>query len=683
MFDNDSPSRPCLPPWQRRLRHLRAIELHSVNFDPGTSRPSGLVVELWPLPSSVLHSKPDVDNLLQTMLSQEGDDGAPTSGAAGVAPDVSSYVAEGPLHCTTAVACSLQPKWAIDPAEVSARAGAARGVRVVLRRVAVAGVEGSADYHVDDAPCVWERFVRFDDLIHLVVDAAALPPLLPPGVLLLHFVDGLCMTFDDVRPLDEAGLLAPKLRIDDRQPSKQLPAEPSGVDSAEQAAEAALPAEAEAAAAAAVDPDLRPSSVAAQEAWVQEALRLSALHSVQQTENGAARATAEGMLEARAQRVRRRQTLRAQAATLAALRDQRTVALAAIESERALIEQAKDATSASTARAEAAARALESVVQKGERARLATPAGAQLLVDRRKREHAKRRSLLMELCEALPLDQLGGGAGGRPKTPTPPQSPVAGGSPAALGAPGSVRSPASEAMSPAALAVSPPGVLSTASAALSTAQAGGADEEDVAAVLGDAAMLVLNAARLLSVSLRYPLRLAASRCSIDDPPPSLGGGGGAAGGASNGAPSKGGGASGASSAAAALKAQQSTTYPLYSKGADPMRLQHAVLLLGRDVQQLLAVLGELPPQPTSAILPALHMLFQRIHAEWPLLLPESTLPAQAPPAQTPPLPAPTPPPPKYEDAAAKPAAPPTPYAGAVKLDPDTSLFSSPLIASPD
>ena len=39
---------PTLPPWQRRLRHLRSITLHRVSFDTGT-RSSGLLVELWPL----------------------------------------------------------------------------------------------------------------------------------------------------------------------------------------------------------------------------------------------------------------------------------------------------------------------------------------------------------------------------------------------------------------------------------------------------------------------------------------------------------------------------------------------------------------------------------------------------------------------------------------------------------
>ena len=107
------------------------------------------------------------------------------------------------------------------------------------------------------------------------------------------------------------------------------------------------------------------------------------------------------------------------------------------------------------------------------------------------------------------------------------------------------------------------------------------------------------------------VRLGASRCSIDEPPSAAAAGHGGRNG------------NGATATATALKAQQIVTYPLYPKGADPMKLQHAVLLLGRNVQQLLLALGELPPQPPRNILPALHLLVQRIAAEWPLPLPPS------------------------------------------------------------
>jgi hypothetical protein len=160
-------------------------------------------------------------------------------------------------------------------------------------------------------------------------------------------------------------------------------------------------------------------------------------------------------------------------------------------------------------------------------------------------------------------------------------------------------------------------------------------------------------ARLLSVTLRYPVRLGASRCSIDDPPSAAAAGHGGRNG------------NGATATATALKAQQIATYPLYPKGADPMKLQHAVLLLGRNVQQLLLALGELPPQPPRNILPALHLLVQRIAAEWPLPLPPSAnsngitgtttrraSPPYPQPQQPPPGPPPGPPPPEPPDSSA-------------------------------
>jgi len=701
---------PTLPPWQRRLRHLRSITLHRVSFDTGT-RSSGLLVELWPLlppPAAVaVASASTPEQRAAGVLVDARSAGLDTSKAVPAwlanldlpAPTAAALraVAEGavrtslspcdapassgaPLLRTAVAPCSLAPQWDVDPAAMATGAGWAGAVRLVLRRVAAGGAVAA------DAPLLWERTVHFDALAHLDADPSALLPLLPPGVLLLRFVDGPCLPLEDVLSLEAAGIVGrkeqPKEEEKEDEPAVAgQPVSPSprtawyeslstkeikealqraGVSTStcfERAdfealarqyplvgvsgSVSAIPASMITGLDADEPPALpvvapQPTSVAQQEAWVAKVEALAVQHAQVTAQNEALRARADALLERRAERQRRSQTRRAQQATLAALREEKRSAQAALAKERHLIAQVHTLISETNGRIDAAARALVALKKRCEVACGATKGGAVLLDERKRREQVRRKQLLLDLCEAIPLELLGGGSGGKPLVPQSDATGSISPTPASTMGHPTMGSP-----------------MGPAHSAVTAAQNASADEEDVAAVLGDAAMLVVHVARLLSVTLRYPVRLGASRCSIDDPPSAAAAGHGGRNG------------NGATATATALKAQQIATYPLYPKGADPMKLQHAVLLLGRNVQQLLLALGELPPQPPRNILPALHLLVQRIAAEWPLPLPPSansngitgttTMLASPPypqPQQPPPGPPPGPPPPEPPDSSA-------------------------------
>ena len=60
-----------------------------------------------------------------------------------------------------------------------------------------------------------------------------------------------------------------------------------------------------------------------------------------------------------------------------------------------------------------------------------------------------------------------------------------------------------------------------------------------------------------------------------------------------------------------------TTYPLYTRGSEPQKLQHGLQLFCRNVQQLLQAMGEPTPTPPKQILPALHLLAQLIQQRGP------------------------------------------------------------------
>ena len=144
------------------------------------------------------------------------------------------------------------------------------------------------------------------------------------------------------------------------------------------------------------------------------------------------------------------------------------------------------------------------------------------------------------------------------------------------------------------------------------------DEEAVAATLACAAVMIAHTARLLSVTLRYPMRLCGSRSTIEDPYLATH--------ASAARPGGGGGAR----APAAL--------PLYTKGTEPRMVQHALALLCRNAQQLLIAAGEECPTPPPKILPALHALLVRLHSATApplsrLMHPSPAVAAAAPPGQ--------------------------------------------------
>jgi len=58
--------------------------------------------------------------------------------------------------------------------------------------------------------------------------------------------------------------------------------------------------------------------------------------------------------------------------------------------------------------------------------------------------------------------------------------------------------------------------------------------------------------------------------------------------------------------------QRPLVYPLYVKGVESAKLHHGILLLGRNIQQLLWTVGQAPEYPPWHLIPALQQLFRRI-----------------------------------------------------------------------
>ena len=565
----------ALQRWQRALRHLHeVIWHHNFDLDPGPGA-SCLYMELWPLEPLAcvrLH--------IQVVPS-----GVTVRTAVCMEPQAAALSGEGvePLLRSAVVACSTQPRFPVDPTNFSSRASSLRGVRVTLRRSLGQGTGSQPTEDMrDGSVCVWEGSFRFQDLVHL--RDSALEALLPDGYLILRFSDGLCVPMDGLDPKGQQELLADSL---------------SGT------------------AAAAATSDQFPAAIELREveqsAWVNQAIDIERRRRTLEAANVVTRSEVEARLKARAERLQHESTVLAHRHTLAMLAEQHSAALAALDRERVLRDEARAAIVAGERRLRGADAAREAIEEDNELTRVALPTASRLVRDLGEHEGSLRRSRLLELAEALPLERLGGSSGGGV---------------AAWGVDGSTKLVQASSASPdqrqAALSAAPPAdttSLGGRSAAQASGQAGismsigsSSDEEELAAVLGGAAQLTVNVARLLSLALRYPIRLGGSRSSIEERPLHLtpGANGGLGGGATAALPSS------------MLKTStmpvlsKALTYPLYSKGVDSLKVQHGVLLLGRNIQQLLHALDELPPHPPRHILPALHLLFQRMAAKWPL-----------------------------------------------------------------
>ena len=260
------------------------------------------------------------------------------------------------------------------------------------------------------------------------------------------------------------------------------------------------------------------------------------------------------------------------------LSEQHAAAVHAVECERLLLNEARSAALAIEAQLRNATSARRAVADE---LTIVQTNGSGALGSRLDRKGEVQCIRLLELAEALPLDYRGS-APRRGSAKWPQEQPLQQASPAGEG--------------PSQLPVE--AAAASEGGGDSNSNSNGIDEESLADVLGGAAQLVVLIAKLLSVSLRYPIRRCSSRSSIDEqplPPAShvIGSG------------------SGAAAGSAASPRAPSPPYPLYSRGVDPIRLQHGVELLGRNVQQLLHALGAPPLHPTSQIMPALHYLFQR------------------------------------------------------------------------
>jgi hypothetical protein len=364
------------------------------------------------------------------------------------------------------------------------------------------------------------------------------------------------------------------------------------------------------------------------EAFAQEVERLAARRAEMEGANATLRTAVDAQLDARAADLHRRSELATHAAALEALRESHAAARAELESEQTRVAALRDELAVARSRFDAHAHAEGELVDDAQRALDAASEGRAKLEGLRARVRERRAELLSELVAAVPL----GGSTAR----------------AVKGA---------QAHAP--------------SAADAQSTNGGADEEEVSATLGAAAQLVAHGARLLGVTLRYPMRLLASRSTIDEPPPA-------------------GGAAASSSATAgrtppppsSAGTARQPSFPLYTRSSEPHRLQHGLQLFCRNVQQLLLAMGEAAATPPRQILPALHTLVQRIHAGGPPPVAQlwaaagatahvplapaassSVPPTPPPPTPPPPTPPPPTPPPPTPPTPATPATPATPSTG--------------------
>lgn len=545
-----------LASWQRSMRHLRSVELVGLPFEPASS--GRLVCEVLPLP-------PAARVRLRLRAASGRSDGTKCVDAlVMVVADTENVVppalADTTIFRAPAVPCSTHPQWLIDPAALPPAAGALRGAVLVLRQVDPrgAGADGSSDgrSHV-----VWRRAVRFGELAHIVADdAAQLRQMLPPeGVLLLSFVDGFCAASEELTALVEAGLL-------ERVPS------------------------------VATHCVHRPAM--SQEMLAAEALRAAALQVDAEAGNAQVRANIETQLDARAAHLRRRTELRAHAIALAALREAHAVARIEVDDEQRRVDALRAKLRAGRERIERSAQTEEDLACDAARARDAATAAYMTLERLQAVQCERRRELLIELSIALPvgLPVVRGATGPSASHAEPLASSGAASSDGSDGGHGCGGG----------------GCCSTANTSSGGAGAsnggnggsGSGDDEEVSALLGNATQLIMHAARLMGLTLRYPMRFWASRSTIDEPP------------ASSSTPAGGGGRMGAPGG---LATRNSTTFPLFTRGSEPQKLQHGLQLFCRNVQQLLLAMGETVLHPPKQIMPALHLLVQRIHSHGPPL----------------------------------------------------------------
>ena len=501
------------------------------------------------------------------------------------------------LGHTKSVPCSSHPQWPVDPAAMPHGCGVLRGVLVVLRQAEPRSDGGARAHSGAAAACagppriVWQRAVRFAELTHLVVDdVVALRSALPPtGALLLRFVDGVCAAAEDIAVLAQAGLL------------ERVPV--------------------------AVSAQLKPSEALPQDSLVTKVLQQAAALAEAEAANARSRLEFEAQLEERAAHLQRRSELGTHANALGVLREAHAVATADIDDEKRRVEALRAELLAGRLRLEQSAHAEAELARDAARAREAAAEALHTLQRLHATECDRRRELLLELSGALPV-----------------------GSPASRG---NVSSSAKTAAASSAESQGSSPSTNGGNGGSASSSGGGNDDEEVSALLGAAAQFSVHAARLLGLTLRYPVRMWASRSTIDEPPA----GGRAAASTSTG------------------PARSSAAFPLYTRGSEPQKLQHGLQLLCRNVQQLLIGMGEAVFYPPKQILPALYLLVQRIKAEgpplpaalWSLEDAASTEAARPPPAtpQTPATPA-------------MPATPVTDEAGAM---PSASQVSSGLGAS--
>ena len=635
-----------LPAWQRSLRHLRSIAFAGLPFEP--SDHGSLFIELHALPASA-------NVRLQLSCS--------SSGHVSAMPFVVTAVSavSGLIHRSALAAFSLRPQWPVDvlAADWQRRAGSLQGCILVLKQAPPRHAPADAEPHA-----VLTRRIIFSELTHLQdADAASVCRLLPPtGGLVLEFFDGACACMADLEPLAAAKMLQPEhassAACSSAASSGTAPravANPSStaVGAAGVAATAATPATAAtvaaaaaaaSAAAAATPTSPSPSPLARATAFCDEVERLQRLLHEAEAANAQERAQLEAHLSARAQSEQRRLDLRRHAAGIDQLRAAHAAALDEADEVRGRVERMRQELDQGARQLAQSSGVAERLDAAASASRDAASASHGQLSSMQQAEGAMRRVRLCELAAALPVyvavnaragvageAAAGGGAaattatggGGRMSlfaaasgvgiAPSMGQSRGSaakgghGGSGAGGGGPDGVEAAFRDAPSV------PSGVA-------------GNDEEEVAALLGAAAQLVVHSARLLSVTLRYPLRLCASRSEICELPPAAaphpngkGGGSGQAGSGGGGGgfgasfPGYAMGSGGWGTGATAAAPPRGQIYPLYTRGSEPRRLSEGLVLFCRNVQQLLEAVGDPPGhQPPKQIVPALHAFLQRL-----------------------------------------------------------------------